>query len=119
MSKHRVTLTAKKAPTKVDEPKKQAYLDGEVTLSEALGITPEIAKDLRRQALALFETRRWRQCEDVLSGLAALGQVHPADAIMLARCAAELGRADEARAFQQHADRLFDALGIAAPGGTL
>lgn len=115
MSKHRVRLTAKQPPSKVDEDKKRALLDGEVSLMEGLGVTPAMARDLRRQALALFQTRRWQQCVDVLAGLAALGQVHPADAIMLAECARELGKPDQARALHLHADLLCEELGLPPP----
>ena len=112
MSKHRVRLTSSGDKKRVDEKSKSAYLDGDVSLAVGLGVTPAMAQDLRRQALALFETRRWQQCIDVLRGLAALGQVHPADILMMAGSLEAIGKKEQAHVLHVHADRMLAALGV-------
>ncbi len=112
MSKHRVRLTSSGDRKRVDEKSKRAYLDGDEPLAHGLGVTPAMALDLRRQALALYQTRRWQQCIDVLRGLAALGQVHPADVLMMAGSLEALGKKEQAHVLHVHADRLLASLGV-------
>jgi hypothetical protein len=117
MSKHRVGLTSSGGKKRVDEKSQRAYLDGDVPLAAGLGVTPAMALDLRRQALALYQMRRWQQCIDVLRGLAALGQVHPADVLMMAGSLEALGKKEQAHVLNVHADRLLASMGVVPSTG--
>lgn len=105
-------LAAKKANDRVDRKAVEGYLKGEGTLAEGLGLTPENISSLRRQALALVEAGKWQRAIDVVLGLVAMGNVHPADPAILARCYTELGQPELARTCAEHADAMFDALGL-------
>lgn len=106
---------SKKAQEKVDEKAMQAFLDGECDLATGLGVTEEMIKGLRRQALALYETAHYDRAIKVVLGLVALGSVHPADPLLLSRCYEKLGNVDAARQCEEHAERMMSALGIEIP----
>lgn len=105
-------LASKKANDRVDRKAIEGYLQGQGTLAEGLGLAPENILSLRRQALALLEAGKWQRAIDVVLGLVALGNVHPADPGILARCYTELGQPELARACAEHADALIEALGL-------
>jgi hypothetical protein len=87
----------------------EEYLRGDCDLAEGLSVGEEAITALRRQALALMKTGKWSRAADVVLGVSALGSVHPADALILARCDRALG--EEHRA-GQIARRLMRAMEI-------
>lgn len=106
-------LASKKVNERVDRKAIEGYLKGEGSLADGLGLEPENILSLRRQALALLEAGKWQRAIDVVLGLVALGNVHPADPAILARCYEELGQPELARACAEHADAMVEALGLA------
>ena len=50
---------------------------------------------MRRQALALMESGKWVRSIDVVLGVSALGNVHPADALILEHCYRGRGERDD------------------------
>jgi len=87
----------------------QALAHDETDLASVLGLGEAEIERLRTLAGDLFRARDWVRCEAALRGLAALGWVHPADALMLAHCCRMSGNLGEARAFEEHGKRLIEA----------
>ncbi len=112
MSNQQIKLSgSEKARTRVDPQSVQRFTDGQIELMEALGLGDDSARDLRRQAIALFGAGKLTACIDVLLGLAALGSVHPVDPLMLSRCYAALGEVDNAALCAEHYERMMKAIG--------
>lgn len=105
-------LASKTANERVDRKAIEAYLQGQGSLADGLSLTPENILSLRRQALALLEAGKWQRAIDVVLGLVALGNIHPADPAILARCYMELGQTEMARVCGEHADAMIEALGL-------
>jgi hypothetical protein len=106
---------SKKDQERVDPLKVEKFLAGECDLVEALGIDDEMLDGLRRQALALYQAGKWERCIKVVLGLVALGSVHPADPVLLARSYEKLGMHDAAAQCDLHAERMMKELGVEVP----
>jgi len=116
MSRQQLGLMSGKAKREaVDQGKIDGLVRGDTDLREALSLSDEVITGLRRQAVALAETGKWQACIDVILGLSALGNVHPADPPLLARCYDALGQPENAHACLEHAIRLSEATGVVAP----
>lgn len=105
MSKGQLKVRGKSGH-RVDEKAIDRLFDGKIDLPTALGFGAEAQKDMRRQAIALCGSGRFRACIDVVLGVTALGTVHPVDAVLLSRCYRALG--DVAAA--EHVEREYEAL---------
>ena len=81
-------------------------------LTQKLGITPEACEALRDRALALFQERKLSDCLSVLRGLAAVGNVHPVDGLLMARCLSARGEHELAREAERSALELMAAMGL-------
>jgi hypothetical protein len=110
MSKQQIGLAgSEKVRTSVDPLRAERFLRGEIELAEALGL--EDANELRRQAVALYGGGKYDACIEVVLGLAALGNVHPVDPLLLARCYTALGDVANAELCTDHYERMMRALG--------
>ncbi|MCK6548588.1 CDC27 family protein [Myxococcota bacterium] len=105
----------KKAQDKVDEKVIDRFFDGDCDLAEALGVSDELIDGMRRQALALYESGKYQNAVQVVLGLVAMGRVHPADPLLLARCYEKLGKLEAAAECNAHGERLLSAMGIEIP----
>ena len=85
------------------------------SLGAVLNVSPEAREALRDRALQLYVERRFDDCLVVLRGLAALGDVHPADAMLMSRCLALTGDKELARAAADSASRLLEGMGLIIP----
>jgi hypothetical protein len=88
-----------------------SFIEGRSELSEALALSDETATDLRRQAIALHQAGKFEACIDVVLGLAALGNVHPVDPLLLARCYTAVGDVRNAEICTEHYERMTKARG--------
>jgi hypothetical protein len=116
MAIHRADLHgSKKAHERVDELAVERFIKGECDLVDGLGIDDDVLQGLRRQALALYESGKFERCIKVVLGVVALGSVHPADPVLLARAYEKLGMHEAAAECDRHAERIMSALGIEVP----
>jgi hypothetical protein len=83
------------------------------SLASAVGLSAEQTQSLRREGVKLLEGKHWERARDVVLGLIALGEVHPADPLILAVAYQALGLEPEARACLEHARRLHEGFGLA------
>ena len=104
---------SEKIRTRVDEAKAEKFIEGRIDLSDALELSEDFAKDLRRQAIALHQAGKFEACIDVVLGLAALGSVHPVDPLLLARCYTAIGDVRNAEICSEHYQRMMNAAGAA------
>jgi hypothetical protein len=112
MAKQQLGLAgSEKARTSVDPLRAERFIRGELEIADALGL--DGADDLRRQAVALYGSGRFDACIEVVLGLAALGNVHPVDPLLLARCYTALGDVANAELCADHYERMMRALGEA------
>jgi hypothetical protein len=102
---------SEKIRTWVDELEAERFIQGKIELTEALHLGDEAARDLRRQAIALYQAGKLEACIDVVLGLAALGSVHPIDPLLLARCYTAMGDVTNAEICTEHYHRLAKAFG--------
>jgi hypothetical protein len=109
VSIHQVRLESKQNQA-IDEAKVVAYLKGEASLREALGIGDDVLAMLRRQAHALYDAAQWQRCVDVVRGLAELDDVQWTDAFLLVRCFEELGRPDLAAVCRDARDGMMSQI---------
>ncbi len=103
---------SKKEQDWVDLLKVERFVKGEIDLATGLGIDDDFLQGLRRQALALYQSGKWERCIKVVLGIVALGSVHPADPVLLARSYEKLGMLEAAAECDRHAERMMSALGI-------
>lgn len=116
MSIHQAHLAgSRRDRERVDLHAMEPYLEGEADLSDGLGLAPDLVDNLRRQAHALMCAGHFQRCIDVCLALVAMGNVHPADALMLAQCYRALGMGQAAEQCQQHGDHMLQAMGIELP----
>jgi hypothetical protein len=87
-----------------------AFLEGESTLGAAIAIGPSTYEGLRSQARALFDAGLLERARDVLLGISALGEVHPADLVLLAAAYRGLGEPATADQLEATASALIAAL---------
>lgn len=106
---------SKRDQEKVDPKAVDAFFSGECDLADGLGVGDELISGLRRQALALYESGRFDRAIKVVLGVVALGRIHPADPLLLARCYDKLGNIAAARECEDHANRMMQAMGIEIP----
>ena len=109
MKKKLPSRSAAKTPELSDQ-----LIQGE-SLGAVLNVSREAREALRDRALQLYVERRFEDCITVLRGLAALGDVHPADAMLLSRCLALTGDKELARAAADSASRLLEGMGLIIP----
>ncbi len=95
------------------QPTLEDLLNRTTCLAEVAKVPAGTLALMRRRALELLQRSQWKRSQRLLFGLVALGEAHPADALMLARCYRGLGDLPRARLCEQHAVRLMNALGIA------
>jgi hypothetical protein len=109
MTKQQIGLAgSEKARTWVDPLLAERFVAGEIGIQEALGFHD--VTELRRQAVALYSGGKYDACIEVVLGLAALGNVHPVDPLLLARCYTALGDVQNARLCTEHYERMMSAL---------
>ena len=106
---------SKKEQERIDRDALKSYLDGDVDLKDGLGLDEEVIQSLRRQATALLAAGKWQRAIDVVLALVALGSVHPADPLLLARAYRELGMHTAAAACLDHGVQILDAMGLELP----
>src|SRR5215470_3687449 len=82
---------SKKKREWIDELAIERFMKGEIDLQKALGVDDQLLLALRRQAFALYQSGKWERCIKIVLGVVALGSVHPADAVLLARSYEQLG----------------------------
>lgn len=113
---HRAALAgSRRSRAWIDPQRVEACVRGEAGLLDALGLDPAFADELRGHALALLRTGQWQRAIDVVLGAVALGTVHPADALMLARAYRGLGKNEVAARCESVARGLLEGLGIEVP----
>jgi hypothetical protein len=105
----------KSSPKSSTEAAKEAYLQGDISLADALKVPPEGILALRRSLQTLFEKQDWNRCIDVLRGLIALGDHEPQDAYVLAHCHEALGDLAAAQTSRSFGDQLMNAVEGVAP----
>ena|SRR5687767_12516765 len=110
VSKQQIKLSgSEKVRTWVDELRAERFIEGRIDLTEALDLSDDTARDLRRQAIALHQAGKFEACIEVVLGLAALGSVHPVDPLLLARCYTALGDVRNAEICTEHYERMMGA----------
>jgi hypothetical protein len=114
MTKSKQSKSTKPKSSFNPKQKAQELVEGS-SLSEVLGVNPAAREALRDRALELFAERKFDSCLVVLRGLAALGEVHPVDAMLLSRCLAAAKKTELAHAAHESAKRLLDGLGLMIP----
>src|SRR5262245_39037840 len=108
---HQAELHGRSSDRKRHDPEREAaYLRGELSLGRALAIDDETFRAIRRQARALFDANKHERARDVLLGISALGQAHPADLVLLAACYKALGDHETAAQVDAHARELIAAI---------
>ena len=111
MSKQQLDLAGfKKAREKVDDKAIDKFFNGETDLAGALGLDSEAIDKMRRQAVALYGAGKWDACVKLVLGVVALGSVHPADALLLAKCYTELGNRNAAEQCTAHYEQMMRAV---------
>ncbi|MBI5511951.1 MAG: hypothetical protein HY903_24605 [Deltaproteobacteria bacterium] len=96
----------------VDQTRVDACLQGDQTLTAALGLGAEFFAGMRRQAWALHDTGKHQRAIDIILGLAALGNVEPGDPALLALCYHGLGNESAADLCAAEAETLKAALAL-------
>lgn len=105
---HQLNLRPRsKEEAPIDGPAVAEFLEGTRSLQAALCVTTEHVAQMKRQAVALFETKRWQRCADVLQGLAQIDEVGLEEVLMLIHCHRELGQMDEAELCEQARDLML------------
>lgn len=116
MSKQRLALFgSRKERNLVDARLYDAYLRGEKSLKEALGVSELTLEELRAQARALYHAGRWARALEIAFALDALGAIEPFDAVMVSRCFDELGDTENAIASARVAEELLAQLEALLP----
>jgi hypothetical protein len=111
MTKHQLRLHgSKKNRAAVDDKRIDEFLEGRTTLREAIKVTPEHLADLRAQAHAFYDAAKWERCIDVVLALAALDDIEPFDAVIIARAYTELGDEENAAIWGSSAERMLTDL---------
>jgi hypothetical protein len=85
------------------------WLDGEVGMGEALGLSID-AEALRRQAAALYAAGKWSECIVAVDAATTAGGQGPYDALMLCRCYDEIGEPGIAEAWASVANESLAAI---------
>jgi hypothetical protein len=84
-------------------------------MGETLGVGGPERLALRQHALGLMEQGQWREAVAVVRGLLAMGDLHPADPLLLARCFTGMGQPQAAQRAVEHARQIHAALGLTFP----
>ena len=90
----------KRGKNEQDDERVVHVLRNRMSLREGLGVDEELLESYRRQAEALFQTKKWRACADVVEGLVMLDAANTKEAMLLIRSYQELGEHERAAAVE-------------------